>query len=492
MKTTITTIIHDILEQSSPLTLSSILTSIGVFVETLLISQFDDQQSDNNYLAASALILSFRALMRSTPLACLRATSIIIKEQESYGLNEEVGRTLRQGMMISGVFASPFMLSLLSPSTVFDLLRQRTAVFSITEQYFRGYLLGFPFTLMILNNNQMLAGLLKTKITAINDVSNKIMTLLFGYCLGFGKLGFPRLGVKGIGYGYSLASFLTFVGSSAYLATIYPEKKPYCFKRDDFNKEEIYKLLQLGLPISVQVACELITYAVISFLSGQQKSESDLAAIGITNRYILLEFVTISALAQSAAILVKDYSIERGPNNARKLGNVSILMGCFIPTIFLAGYFTYPNFFTSIFSSDSQILAQCRQILPIAGIGQLLEALRYISAGALRGTEETKYSMKVSMFSNLCVAVPIIALLKCFGNATPVNVFLTVDFGLIIAACLMGRKWKKAIDIKCQSLPSTERTTQPSFLKNPISFFRRRRQARAPERRPLINPYTKR
>lgn len=215
----------------------------------------------------------------------------------------------------------------------------------------------------------------------------------------FGLLGFPELGVLGLG----LASLLV-RSLSGFLMLI------YCMgfvKSKQSRDTKYYKaLVKVGLPIAMAIVIESLAFNAITIIVAR---ESSLYAAA---QNILLTLVTATfmvPMAISNAIAVKT-GYSNGAKNYNDLQRYSF-SGISISAVFMAVcasfFILMPEFFIKIFTTDKNLLQICIPALMLGGIFQIFDGLQVSLGGVFKGLKETKIVLAGNILAYWIFGIPL-------------------------------------------------------------------------------------
>lgn len=355
---------------------------------------------DTDHLAASALINTIRNLFVGTSSTLLFSAGVSVRDAAIQGDGKKIGKILRQCWGLSIILSVPVIATAFS-APLLESVGQSQSTSKITQDFFRGYIWGVPFLLAVGSNNQVFFGLLSPMKPLITYCTQYLLTLGLGYSLVFGTWGMPRLGALGMGYAHSIAAGVVFVGSTAYMTI--QKTKPAPFSLFDFRHNEgglsiMRGLVQLGGPIALQTGAELLSYVFCLQMIGLM-GEKQLAAAQIALQYGSLVFIPTAALALTNGILVREHVVHNQLVNAKTFGNTAMMLGIILPSTMLITFAIAPKPFAEAFSDDTQIDSLASKLLLIIGAGEVMDSVRYVASGSLRGFLDTAFSMKISMLA---------------------------------------------------------------------------------------------
>jgi len=228
-----------------------------------------------------------------------------------------------------------------------------------------------------------------------------LVNLPLNWCLVFGKLGFPRLGIQGaalgtLGGAFFIVSilFVAYLRSSGYRSRT--RKASTWAARPDL----LGKLLKYGLPAGAESFINVFAFNVFVMLM-QSYSPQVAAAITITFNYDLVSFIPMLGVGAATTALVGHRMGAGDPIGARRVAFLGLQLGwgygALIVLAFVGGAPVLVRFFAGGFTAqDQSILPIAQTLLRMAALYTLADATNVVFSGALRGAGDTRWVMIVS------------------------------------------------------------------------------------------------
>ncbi len=226
------------------------------------------------------------------------------------------------------------------------------------------------------------------KNTFIPMVLFAIGSLVFmcaDYCLIFGKLGFPALGLYGSAVSYLLQYIVMLIcalGSIFYFGY----HKKYSIKILDgvSSAAQVFKVLGISLPIVVDKAIMAFAYIWLS------KTLSCMGHYALANFAVIklmerMAFVPAVAFSQVITFLVSnDIGLQKWNDIRGNIVKVLVLSSGMVAVLLLIGSL-YPSEIIRIIDSNKEFGALAEAVFPALSILVFFDLLQLILSGALRG-----------------------------------------------------------------------------------------------------------
>lgn len=245
--------------------------------------------------------------------------------------------------------------------------------------------------------------------TVVANVVNVIVcnVLVRAELRGFGlslHLGFQPLGALGAGAASSVASIVMAVWmvGAAY------RRRPNLAATKPRGAPDTNKVLQLGMPIGMQLLTEIGVFSLVAILAGR------LGAVPVSAHQIaigLASFTFMGVLGISGATAVRvGHAIGEG-RSPRQPGLLGIGLGAAFMLVSGLVFLTLPEPLVRLFTDDPNVVALGVKLLRIAAAFQLFDGVQGVAAGALRGAGDVRIPFVVNLVAHWCVGFPLAMLL---------------------------------------------------------------------------------
>lgn len=354
-------------------------------------------------LAAGQLGHSLFFPVYITVIGLLFATSAMFAQELGARNFRGVRRTARQGFWVIVSVTLPAWLFFWNAEAILvHALGQDPALAVRSAQYAHGAMWGFPF----------MAGfsLLRNFIAAHSRPRPALWILLGGllvngfadWVLMFGKFGFPRLELFGLGLATSLVQACMFFGLLALVLRDRRWKRYHLlvrFWRSDWPRYR--EVWAIGLPIGLTKLAESGLFAASGFLIGLIGVDA-LAGHAVAIQYTAMAFMIPFGVSQAATVRVA-LAVGRGdPEGARRAGRVAMVVGVLVVLPFAALFVLAGRPMAGLFLSDGDAhgaaaIGHAVAFLAMAGLFQLADGGQAVTAGALRGLKDTRVPMVIAI-----------------------------------------------------------------------------------------------
>jgi MATE family multidrug resistance protein len=273
-------------------------------------------------------------------------------------------------------------------------------------------------------------------VTAISLLALVVLIPLnFVFMYGLGPV--PELGSAGCGFATAILQWLMFLTlatyifkSSAYKSTpvfaLWEKIDPYWVKR----------ILKLGLPIGLAIFFEVSifsTAAIILSPLGDTIVAAHQIAISITSQLFMIPM----SLAIALTIRVGTYYGEKNWAAMRKVQYLGLATGTVLALMTMLLLWVFRAEIIAIYTSDYDVAQIAMYLVLFAIAYQLMDAWQVSAAGCLRGMQDTKGPMWITMIAYWVVAFPVGIYLARFTTMQAAGVWVGLIVGLSIACVLL-------------------------------------------------------
>ncbi|EKF42761.1 multidrug efflux protein NorM [Nitratireductor indicus C115] len=272
--------------------------------------------------------------------------------------------------------------------------------------------------------------------------------VLANWCLMFGNLGFPALGVPGSGLATTISSALMFAGL-ALVVSVERQFKRYQlfgrFWRPDWPR--FRELLRLGLPIAGAMTFEVTIFNAAALLMGLISAPA-LAAHAIAIQIASISFMVPMGLSQAATVRVGRAFGARSVDGIRRAGWTAFCIGVGFMGLMAILMVTLPRTLISGFidldlPENQPVIELAISFLALAGLFQIFDGAQAVAAGMLRGLHDTKIAMIYSLLGYWGIGFTLGVVLAFPLNFGGVGMWIGLVTGLAVVSVLLVIRWMR-------------------------------------------------
>lgn len=355
-----------------------------------------------------------------------------------------IGAALRFG---GGLAVGLFVLALAAPQTLLGLLSSDPAVVAQGVAYMQ--IICFTYVIFTLTN--ILVASLRSigvvKIGYVISFSTLCINGVLNYCLIYGHLGFPELGVRGAAIATLVSRCVELLIVMVYLRFFERRLKLSVRGLARMDKSYLKDYAHISLPVLVNQAlwgvAQMVQTGILGHLGGDVTAANAIAV----QVYQVLSVVSYGA-ASAAAILVGKTVGGGQKEQLRQL--VSTLERMFILLGIAAGAAIWAIrgpvlalFGGTLTERASQLAMSFMAVLAVTTVGTSYQMA--CDNGIIRGGGDTAFSAKMNLVSMWLILVPAAAAAAFWWGAPPTVVFFLLKWDQlykILPVTLRLHSWK--------------------------------------------------
>ena len=358
----------------------------------------------------------------------------------------DVRRTVRQGLWLAVIVAVPIWLLLWHSETILLAMGQDPALSAEAGRYVRTMQWStLPFYWFIVLRSFIQA--LERPGWALAVVLTAVVFNAFAnWCLIFGNLGMPALGIAGSGLAHTLSSLLLLVGI---VAVVLLDRRFRRYRllgrvwRADWPR--FRELLRLGLPIAGIMTFEVTIFNAAALLMGLIDAVS-LAAHAIAIQLASISFMVPMGISQAATVRVGRAFGAGNDDGVTRSGWCAFMLGVGFMTCTAALMIAAPHLLIAAFidtadPANAPVIELAVSFLAMAALFQIVDGAQAVGSGMLRGLKDTTVPMIYAAIGYWGVGMPLGAALAFLTPLRGVGIWIGLSGGLAVVAVLLVGRW---------------------------------------------------
>jgi MATE family multidrug resistance protein len=375
------------------------------------------------------------------------AAPMIARERGRKGHSvRDVRRTVRQGMWTAVAIAVPMWVFLWHSEAILLAMGQEPALAVQASHYMRTLqwsILPFFFFLVL---RSFVSALERPMWALVVGGGGVIVNAVAAWCLIFGHLGLPALGLAGAGIATTLADVLMFAALAVVVYTDGRFRRYHLFGRfwrADWPR--FRELCRLGLPIGAMIALEVIVFNAATFLMGLIGTAS-LAAHSIAIQIASLSFMVPLGLSQAATVRVGRAYGAHDVDGIRRAGWTAFALGVGFMVLTGLAMILFPRPLVGVFldldaPANAVVVDLAVSFLAIAALFQVADGAQAVTAGMLRGLHDTRVPMIYAALGYWGIGLLLGIVLAFPARQGGVGIWIGLATGLVVVAALLGVRW---------------------------------------------------
>lgn len=272
------------------------------------------------------------------------------------------------------------------------------------------------------------------------------VAVLGNYTFVFGHFGAPALGMLGSPTSSVLTSLFIL---AAYVAAIAGDRRLRRYRvfgkwwRPEWRR--FAELVRTGTPVSATILAEAGLFSGAAFLMGRIGPEQ-LAGHTVALQLAALAFQVPFGVAQAATIRVGYFYGARDRHAVARAGWTAIVIGGGFMLLTASLMLFAPRFIIRLYvdpdaPKNALLVGFALRYMVVAAAFQLFDGIQAVSAGSLRGLQDTRVPMWMALFGYW---VPGLGTAIALGFFTPLEgtgIWIGLAIGLVVVAGLLLRRW---------------------------------------------------
>lgn len=391
-------------------------------------------------LGASALSMVFLPL-----LALMGAVAPLVSQAYGAGQKEHLARIVHHALFLAALLALPGMALLTAAPSLMLWAGQPSEAVAVADSYLQAARWSLLPALWVGALRYFLDSLSRPRVALLVTLSAIGVNVLSNWLLMFGNGGFPALGVAGAGWATTFVN-LWMLGCLAAFIAWEPIIKQTFTAHSSWRLEpqRLQALLRLGIPMALTIMAEVWLFVSLTFLMGRLGTVP-LAAHQIALNISTLTFMFSMGVANASTVRVGQ-AVGRGEAKAaQQAGITGMFLGMGIMSLSGVLFWLAPQLLIALYLNldlpeNQAVIALTVNLLRLAALFQLFDALQVTSQGALRGLKDTLVPMWISFGSYWGVGLGSALLLGFYLGQGATGLWTGLILGLGCAAfCLSAR-----------------------------------------------------
>jgi putative MATE family efflux protein len=303
-------------------------------------------------------------------------------------------------------------------------------------------------TVFVLSLSLLASGVLRgvgdSRTPMLISAGANVINVIVSYGLIFGELGMPELGAVGSAWGTFIARAL---GFAALFFVMWRGVRGVSIRGAAGwapHFELARQILRIGIPAATEQMLNSVAFLSLSIVIAQLGTLA-LAAHRIALNAMSLSFLPGLGFAMAATALVGQSVGAKRYREGQAVATIATRWAMVWMGLLGVVFFFFPDLVLRVFTDDPVVISQGAGALRAIAITQPLWAINMVQSGALRGTGDSQYPLRVGT-SSIWAAVILGAVLATVLDAgLPViwSAFLVTS---PVAAILFTRRFRRTIE----------------------------------------------
>ena len=380
-----------------PLASAQVAQSATGFADTIMMGRMGA-----DVLAAGGLAAVIFLLLMITTSGMVMGVSPLLAEAFGAKQKRRIEHVARQGLWLSLLIAIPFMILTGHLGVWIAQMGQAETTVTLADAYLNIILWSlFPVAGFATLRSTVAALSQASPVMVIIGVGTAF-NILGNYVLGFGKWGFPEMGLAGLAVSTTLTWWGMFLALALYVL-LHPSFSDYRIFQSlhRIKPRMLGQLAWIGVPIGLFSGLEMGFYTVITFWMGTLGTEV-LAAHQIVFQTATVMFMVPVGSSFATTVRVGQWLGQRDLAGLQRAAWVSIAM----TTLFMVGasmvFLLFPRQIVGLYlnlqdPANETIVALATPLLIVGAIAQILDGFQKAVYGSLQGLQDTQIPMVLNV-----------------------------------------------------------------------------------------------
>ncbi|KFX69176.1 multidrug transporter [Pseudomonas taeanensis MS-3] len=431
--------LRSLLILATPIIIAQLAHTAMGFVDTVMAGQVSPRD-----LAAVALGNSIWVPVFLLMTGILLATTPKVAQRFGAGEQAAIGPLVRQALWLALAVGGCAAVMLWNAEFILQLMDVEPSLITPSMGYLRAVACGFPAVALYHVLRCYSDGLGHTRPSMVLGLLGLLLNIPANYIFIYGKFGLPAMGGVGCGWATALVMGFMMLGMLWWVKWAPYYRPSQLFSRFERPQWPVIKrLLNIGLPMGIAVFAESSIFAVIALLIG------GLGATVVAGHQIALNFSSMVfmipySLGMAATVRVGQALGRGDPRGARFAAAVSMVTALGYACLSASLILLLREQIAQIYSPDPAVIAMAASLIVYSALFQLSDAVQVTAAGALRGYQDTRVTMLLTLFAYWGIGLPVgysLGLSDWLGEPSgPRGLWQGLVVGLTCAAIMLAMR----------------------------------------------------
>ncbi|ESU24128.1 multidrug resistance protein norM (Na(+)/drug antiporter) [Flavobacterium saliperosum S13] len=415
-------------------------TLVGI-VDNIMVGKLGPTE-----LAAASLANSFVFIAMSIGIGFSTAITPLVAEADGEK-NVDKERTIFHHGLILCTFLGVFLfLAIYFSKPLIVYMGQPEAVVEMAKPFLDIVAFSLIPLIIFQGYKQFADGKSETKVAMWANLLCNVVHILLNIVLIYGLWFFPKLGMLGAAYGTVISRFVMLI--FIHFSLKHKERFQTYFEQFSFKelqKDIVNKIVNLGLPSSMQMFFEVALFTGAVWLSGVIGTTSQ-AANQIALSLATFTFMFVSGFGVAGMVRVGNFKGSQDFIGLRIVARSIFLLAISIQVVFALIFVVFHQYLPELFMNaenlsqlkdNTEVISIASQLIIIAAIFQISDGVQVVVLGALRGLQDVKIPMYITFISYWIIGFPISIYLGLYTDLKAVGIWIGLLAGLTAAAIFL-------------------------------------------------------
>ena len=388
--TSLNTSTKAILAVAIPMSLGAFVQFIVSFTDNYFVASIDEFA-----MSGAAFVGLIYITLAMIGYGLGNAAQIIVARRNGENQPTLAGRITSNALILGACIALlQFALLRFATPPLLDLLIESDQARCYMNEFLRFRAFGFFFYTPTLIMHSFWSGIAQTRVMIYTTLITALVNIALDYCLVFGNVGFPELGVSGAALATSISEATAFVFLVIYTAKSTANRDFGVFRqlllplKESHFLADTKSLFKLGLPIIFQMVLSLLIWVIFYNLIEKLDGQSFQSSFIIRNMYSLV-WVSIMGFSTTAKTYVSGLIAEKRLTELWPTVRKLMLLNFYGVFLLSHGLWLYPEWITQQFTDDPEVIRLTIQSMYIILPAMYTFAFTSVLLGTVEGSGNT-------------------------------------------------------------------------------------------------------
>ncbi len=426
------------LKLALPVVLSQLGQVVVQLADNIMVGRYGGD--DPLPLAAAAFGGSVFFLIYIASMGLTFGITPIVGELFVQGRMKEASKYLGNSLILFPVIGVLAMLLQFAIIPLMDYMGQPDDVVAMSIPYYKTLVWSMVPIMIFFVFKQFLEGLGNTHTTMYIVIVCNCVNILLNYVLINGFWGMPELGALGAG----LATLISRILQMALIVISFLTIKRFRdyfdnFKFKNFDRKDSLHLIKIGFPISSQIFFECSAFVISGIVIGYFGANV-ISANQIGVSLMNCAFMIVLAISSATTIRISHCYGSASYAEMRLASNAACHLAIAWNTITAIIFISLRNVLPQLFTSNVEMIELASLLLVFISLFQISDGIQCIGIVILRGIQDVKIILPISIFSYWVLNIPVGCLCAFTFGMGPQGLYLGFLVGLTTAAILLHRR----------------------------------------------------
>ena len=408
-------------------------------------------------LAAAAFVIAIAHLPLVFGIGLLSSVAVLTAQACGARKPDEAGEVLRHGVLLGTVTGVLTAASLVCLRPLLHLFGQPVEVVHECGPFLTLFGLSMLPVLVAQVFKQFAESLNHPWAPTFIMLGGVMLNILLNWVLIFGNWGASAMGLEGSGWATLISRSAIALALIVYVLTAKPLREFLPLKwLTRLVWDRLSRLLHLGWPVAAQHLMEVSAFVFAAIMVGWISADA-IAAHQIAITCAATSFMFALGTGMAGCIRVGQAWGSGQLRRMRRIGFIGVLLATAMMACFAVLFVAAGDPLARLFTSSPAVIGLTVNLLLLAAIFQVADAVQIAAICALRGLADVRVPAIIAVLAYGAVAVPLGYTLGFPLHLGAVGIWIGLTAGLIVAAIsLLWRFHRKTTGLENRSQP--ERT----------------------------------